>query len=252
MGYNIFPTDNDVGSTAEVGGVGTEQSFGRAFAALNSGRVAFIISGLEASTPGFDNIDVTAGTAYINGVILEIDATDQHDASASLTNNFLWIKLTRSSGKVSGYEYVETTTNVPPDDDHLMICRFTTNATPIVSSIDQAQVLHRPGIITGRYTGDNSNARMIDLGLTPRFVKVWAEASAFSRIVAESVILHEYEDPADKTGDHSLSIGDNGSASWTLSRNARPEITEGGFYVAELNSNSINDFGVDYSYFAIV
>ena len=129
-----------------------------------------------------------------------------------------------------------------------MVCKFTSATT--ITSLDQAQVLHKPGIVAGQYEGNATDPRTIDLGFTPRFVVVWISSGANKRM-SFSAILPEYHDPADYTSDASLTWNNTPSVSYSTSTDTRPEIAESGFVVSTTTAGDLNDSSVFYNYLAI-
>jgi len=248
MGYEIFPTNNDVATTTSNGETITETNLSSIIGAVGSQRKAYIVSGITTSTAAGLVIDIAAGVAIINGYRFEFDAATSHTATDALTDNTLQIRLDKTADLVTGYTLVESTGSSPVDDDHLPICEFTSSTT--ITSVSQARVLHAPGCVSGTYTGDDTEARLISLGFTPRRVEVCRRDVTTERY-SSSVILPEHSDPGDFTGIPSLTCDENNAWSWSTFQSLRPEIADGGFYVREQSiANSLNDSGVVYDYIA--
>ena len=247
MGYTIFPTNGDVATTTSNGETISEQNMVGLLGGVNGARVSYLIDGLDVSTASGLVIDIAAGSAFINGVRFEFDTAQTHTATDSLTDYYLQLRLDRTATLISGYTLVESATAAPIDDDHVALCRFTSATT--ITSLDRAQCLHKPRTIAGQYEGDGTTNRTIDIGFVPRFVNVWASSGA-NRRMGYSVILPDDTAPSTLTSVASMTWDNSAAASWTTSRDERPEIADTGFIVSSTGAGDLNDNSVFYNYIA--
>lgn len=192
----IFPTENDVGSADTYGQVATEATlinwlkglFPRQKHENSAGTkyftsASFVITGLAPSDGGGLTLDVAAGKAIVDGYYVNITGTTNHTLVDD-TTNYVYLQLTRDgSDKVTGAQFVNGAAT-RDTTDAIILSVVSTASGSIVTFSDERR--WNNGIVCGRYTGDATLNRTIDLEQTPVLVIVSGVLSGDSEIIGVS------------------------------------------------------------------
>ena len=129
----IWPTDGDVG-TADGDGDGLFEVPMTDWLAKAT-QTHYVVSGLTVPASDADlNVDVAAGDAVIDGKLVSIPATTSV-ALANNATNYLYLKLIKSSGKVTGAAFEVNTTGTPPSDS-VKLAELVTSAGATTGTTD--------------------------------------------------------------------------------------------------------------------
>jgi hypothetical protein len=115
-----------------------------------------VFDGLQVTAGSGLNINISAGTAHINGYFIESDSTETRSVNAS-TTNYVWCKLIRNASNfVTGWDFQVTTSSTPPSDSFLLATVVTSSSA--VTSVTDQRNSGMAGIILEK-TPSTSNLR---------------------------------------------------------------------------------------------
>jgi len=171
MAIEVFPTAQDIGGDG-TGRTATEENMVQTLDRFST--QSTILSGMVPSAGTGLAVDVAPGRALIDGYLVRFTATEAVTVTGSLTDYYLWLKLTGAGDDppaVSATAWVEVA-DLTAQANAVLVAKFTTDGSAVID-IEDNERREGAGYLTGTYTGDNVDAGQdIDLGLTPRFVRV--------------------------------------------------------------------------------
>lgn len=174
MAWNLFPSQNSVGSISGVATrvVGYEPTFLAYMRALAKSQLdAFVVSGLTLSSPASNQVRIAAGVAIVNGCYVTNDANVDLTGLSNSTTYTIYATLnTDGSGFVSSITPDKTSGSVPANS--VTIGLAVVNGAGAVTSTNAVPT---PDKVAGTYTGDGVTDRTIWLGFTPKLVVVQSE-----------------------------------------------------------------------------
>lgn len=260
----IFPTQNDVGGLTK----------GRQYSEANMKDLigkqcnhSFIVSGFTVSNPSGLTLRVAVGKAVIEGYVVQENAQQDISASASQAGYHLWLVLrdTDQDGLVDDFIYQGTTTETPPSGATIVGTLLLAIAETSGSAVTKlwSWGASSPGLVTGWYSGNNNDNRLITLPITPKFVVI---SNDFIYSQSGPVVPHAngFTHPLSTGGqvglvhffDNSITVTAE-EKKWVVfgsfDRGDRPQCVAGGFYVSHTTSIapiSLNETGNVYNYVA--
>lgn len=152
----------------------TEQELAEFLAALMGNRGG-VVSGLELSDGGGLNVDVAAGKAIVNGYFCEVDAATL--LAPDNDSRRIFLKVTKSGSLATSVAPILSSSQSPPDDDHIWLGRVVT-ASGAISRITPEHGFVT-GVRTGTYTGTGSGSLNFALARTPRLVIVSKKGASY-------------------------------------------------------------------------
>jgi hypothetical protein len=171
MAIEVFPTAQDIGGSG-TGRTATEENMVQTLDRFST--PSTILSGMVPSIGTGLAVDVTAGRALVDGYLVRFTATEAVTVTASLTDYYLWLKLTGAGDDppaVSATAWVEVAT-LAAQANAVLVGKFTTDGSA-VTAIEDDERREGAGYTVGTYTGDGVDAGQdIDIGATPSFVQV--------------------------------------------------------------------------------
>ena len=235
MAIEVFPTAQDIGGDG-TGRTATEENMVQTRDRFST--QSTILSGMVPSIGTGLAVDVAPGRALIDGYLVRFTATEAVTVTGSLTDYYLWLKLTGAGDDppaVSATAWVEVA-DLTPQANAALVGKFTTDGSA-VTAIEDDERREGAGYTVGTYDGNGvDGGQDIDLGAAPRFVR----------------INNPTINPGDKNYDDRISIVWPGNAVLTGYTTDHPftEIIKDGFK-ARGNAADENNNGANvYSYIA--
>ena len=169
MAIEVFPTAQDIGGDG-TGRTATEENMVQTLARFSTQNT--ILSGMTPADGGGLSLTVAAGRCYIAGYLIRLPDFESVTVTDDDTK-YVWLQLTGAdSYAVSATAWVETDDLTSPPADAALVTKVITSSGGI-DEVDDSARREGAGHRAGTYTGDNVDAGQdIDLGLTPRFVRV--------------------------------------------------------------------------------
>jgi hypothetical protein len=192
----VFPTENDVGTSDTVGQVATEPNLLSLLKNLFPRQKhteqddtkhftsrSFVISGLAPTDGGGLTLNLSVGSAIVDGYFVNVDAQAGHTLNDD-TTNFVYLQVTRDGGnKVDGAQFVNGSAD-RDTTDAIIVAIVSTASGSIVTVKDERRFSNHT--ICGQYRGDGTINRTIDLEQTPILVMVAGVITGDSEIIGVS------------------------------------------------------------------
>lgn len=180
MAWNIFPTQNNVGTIAGVASrvAGYEPNMNLWLKSLKKSPLdSFVVSGLTLSSPANQAVRIDPGYAIIDGLLVYNDSNVDISGLAFSTTYTIYATLNRDGNNLaSSITHNITTGSVPANS--VTIGRAVVAASPGAVTVTNAAP--SPEKVAGTYTGDGLANRTIWLGFTPKLVIVSSEDGSIS------------------------------------------------------------------------
>lgn len=170
MAIEIFPTSNDVGGS----GTGRSASEKNMIQGVYPAEAqSTILSGMAPGVGTGLDMSIAAGRCLIDGYICRLEDVESFTVTDDATK-YVWLQLTGAgSYGVTSAAFVETANLTAPSNSALVTKVISSGGD--ISSVDDSERREGYGFLVGTYTGTESDAgdtQDIDIGQTPRYVKI--------------------------------------------------------------------------------